>query len=466
AARVSYGKGTKTKHEDEGLIRYLMRHRHTTPFEQCELKFHVKVPMDCWRQWIRHRTASVNEYSTRYSEAIDDKQETKPDEWRLQDIKKNLQGSEGFLLSENKDISQSGRYYTGKENMIQNLSMEVYKERLDAGIAREQARKDLPLSTYTMAYWKCDLHNLLHFLSLRMDSHAQLEIRSYANIIGNEIVAKLFPLTWVAFQDYRLNAITLTARDIKMINKIKFSNKNLLPGQVRRVFFEDEFEDWFQEREDGTLKNNIERLEFEEKALDPLIDLLREKPFNEILKGIVLELDEYLPSEKIFQILTNKEEFKEFDTIFEHNKYWDFFDIIIELDREEDYDKISDLINKNIDLHVNYRPKILEFIKKFILKTDTLSKNKSILENIILNNPKYKAREDAVDILYELENTDNYSFLIELFKKSQHWGVQRKILDKLFSHSKSNLDLLNFYFEMLENGGDFNYGVRFNLWRN
>ena len=209
-----------------------------------------------------------------------------------------------------------------------------------------------------------------------------------------------------------------------------------------------------------------EILEFEEKALDPLIDLLREKPFNEILKGIVLELDEYLPSEKIFQILTNKEEFKEFDTIFEHNKYWDFFDIIIELDREEDYDKISDLINKNIDLHVNYRPKILEFIKKFILKTDTLSKNKSILENIILNNPKYKAREDAVDILYELENTDNYSFLIELFKKSQHWGVQRKILDKLFSHSKSNLDLLNFYFEMLENGGDFNYGVRFNLWRN
>ena len=261
AARVSYGKGTKTKHEDEGLIRYLMRHRHTTPFEQCELKFHVKVPMDCWRQWIRHRTASVNEYSTRYSEAIDDKQETAENEWRLQDTKKNLQGSEGFLSINNSpeyDILHSGKYHTAKENMIQNLSMEVYKERLLAGIAREQARKDLPLSTYTMAYWKIDLHNLLHFLSLRMDAHAQLEIRSYANIIGNEIVAKLFPLTWAAFEDYRLGAMMVTARDIEVIQQQSQISSIKMEAATRFG--------WLEKRKDGTLKNNLERLEFEEKA--------------------------------------------------------------------------------------------------------------------------------------------------------------------------------------------------------
>lgn len=262
AARVSYGKGTKTKHEDEGLIRYLMRHRHTTPFEQCELKFHVKVPMDCWRQWIRHRTASVNEYSTRYSEAIDDKQETKPDEWRLQDIKKNRQGSEGFLDKRN------GNLLTYHENKFHKDAKEIYEMRLDKGVAREQARKDLPLSTYTMAYWKIDLHNLLHFLSLRMDSHAQLEIRSYANVIGNEIVAKLFPLTWAAFQDYRLNAMTLTARDIKMLIWIKNNGwyaEDAYEYQTKKLLQFNEW-NWFDLCSDGTLKDNIERMEFEEKT--------------------------------------------------------------------------------------------------------------------------------------------------------------------------------------------------------
>jgi len=160
AARVSYGAGTKQVHEDRGLIRYLLRNAHTTPFEMCMLKLHIRVPMDCWRQWIRHRTASVNEYSTRYSEAISDQQTTRPGEWRLQTAQ-NKQGSEGFL-----DV-KTGESLTAAEANFHLSAWELYQSRLACGVAREQARKDLPLSTYTEAYWAIDLHNLLHFLHLR-----------------------------------------------------------------------------------------------------------------------------------------------------------------------------------------------------------------------------------------------------------------------------------------------------------
>ena len=142
AARVSYGEGTKKVSEDRGLIRYLMRHRHTTPFEMCEIKLHVRVPMDCWRQWIRHRTASVNEYSTRYSIAIDAVHKTKPDEWRLQ-AAGNRQGSQCAIGNE------LGSRLSGREAEIHSACREVYEERIESGVAREQARKDLPLSTYT-----------------------------------------------------------------------------------------------------------------------------------------------------------------------------------------------------------------------------------------------------------------------------------------------------------------------------
>ncbi len=213
AARISYGAGTKRMHEDRGLIRYLMRHRHTTPFEMCEIKLHVRVPMDCWRQWIRHRTANVNEYSTRYSEAIDAAQTTEPGQWRAQSAA-NRQGSGDYLAA------QAGEGLTSREVDLQRLSREVYEERIAAGVAREQARKDLPLSTYTEAYWKIDLHNLLHFLSLRMDAHAQNEIRCYATVIGNEIVSKWCPLTWEAFQDYRLNALTLSGVELDVLRLI------------------------------------------------------------------------------------------------------------------------------------------------------------------------------------------------------------------------------------------------------
>jgi thymidylate synthase (FAD) len=203
AARVSYGKGTKKVHEDRGLVRYLMRHRHTTPFEMCDIKFHVRVPMDCWRQWIRHRTASVNEYSTRYSEAIDAAQTTPEAEWREQSSG-NRQGSRGFVNLE------KGLELSRKEVELQALSRQLYEERLQAGVAREQARKDLPLSTYTEAYWKTNLHNLLHFLALRMDDHAQVEIRNYATVIGYEIVSKWCPFAWEAFLDYEFHSLHLS----------------------------------------------------------------------------------------------------------------------------------------------------------------------------------------------------------------------------------------------------------------
>ena len=176
AARVSYGIGTKKVSDDRTLIRYLLRHRHTTPFEMAEIKILVRVPMDCWRQWIRHRMASVNEYSTRYSVAIDSVQSTPVDAWRTQ-AEQNRQGSSLPLSHE------IGEKLSEEERHLHEETRRVYDARLAAGVAREQARKDLPLATYTEAYWKIDLHNLLHFLSLRMDAHAQEEIRLYATTI-------------------------------------------------------------------------------------------------------------------------------------------------------------------------------------------------------------------------------------------------------------------------------------------
>jgi len=214
AARVSYGKGTRKVQEDRGLIRYLMRHAHTTPFEMCEIKLHVRVPMDAWRQWILHRTASINEYSTRYSIAIDASQKTPPTEWRHQS-KDNKQGSKGFVEAD------LGAQLSRQEEELHEYLRKVYNERVEAGIAREQARKDLPLSTYTEAYWKIDLHNLLHFLALRMDERAQYEIRCYANVIGHEIVKRWCPIAWEAFLDYRVHAASLSRLEIEIIKAIQ-----------------------------------------------------------------------------------------------------------------------------------------------------------------------------------------------------------------------------------------------------
>lgn len=270
AARVTAQTEAKLPEDDAHLLRYLMRHRHTTPLEMVELKFRVKVAMDTWRQWIRHRTANVNEYSTRYSPAIDECQTTPPDKWRRQS-ESNRQGSsdqfvtelptdyefrsEGPMMvlpttcHENKLVDgefaegrtyvtlfddeqgQAGRYLSSREAQLQIAAREIYAERLHFGVAKEQARKDLPLSTMTMAVWKIDLHNLLHFLSLRMDGHAQFEIRQYANAIG-EIVADLYPVVWEAFKQYRLNAITLTSLDIAIMQKIINSAQGFMSTQA------------------------------------------------------------------------------------------------------------------------------------------------------------------------------------------------------------------------------------------
>lgn len=250
AARVSYGKGTKKVSEDRGLIRYLLRNRHTTPFEMCEIKFHIRIPMDSWRQWIRHRTANVNEYSTRYSIAIDASQKTAHDEWRIQ-AKDNKQGSAGFF-----DV-KAGEKLSQREKELQDFSRTIYHERLELGVAREQARKDLPLSTYTEAYWKIDLHNLLHFLSLRMDEHAQYEIRTYAKTIGEEIVAKWCPMAWEAFKDYSMNSITLSEKETTLL-------KVLIAGNNDEALTIAADYGWLKKIE-NKLARNRERIEFESK---------------------------------------------------------------------------------------------------------------------------------------------------------------------------------------------------------
>jgi thymidylate synthase (FAD) len=255
AARVSYGEGTRRVSDDRQLIRYLMRHAHTTPFEMAELKFVVRVPMDCWRQWIRHRTASVNEYSTRYSLAIDSMQETADDQWRGQ-AATNRQGSAGLLPA------SAGQRLTESERELQSLARRVYEERLEAGIAREQARKDLPLSTYTEAYWKIDLHNLLHVLALRMDSHAQLEIRRYAETIGQQIVQPLFPLVWEAFLDYRVEALRLTRLDREVIARLVTQAGGRLPAT----------HDQFRAAQDPSWRD-LARSRERDECLDKLVSL-------------------------------------------------------------------------------------------------------------------------------------------------------------------------------------------------
>jgi thymidylate synthase (FAD) len=250
AARVSYGAGTKRVSEDRGLIRYLMRHRHTTPFEMCEIKLHVRVPMDCWRQWIRHRTASVNEYSTRYSLAIDAAQATAGGDWRRQSAF-NRQGSAEPI------DAQTGTVLSQREQQLQELARQVYDERIAAGVAREQARKDLPVSTYTEAYWKTNLHNLLHFLGLRMDVHAQEEIRAYATVIGEQIVAAWCPFAWEAFVDYELESTRLTRLERDVVRLLSAGESEAAIAQLEQAGL-------LQKTERG-LARSRERAELEEK---------------------------------------------------------------------------------------------------------------------------------------------------------------------------------------------------------
>jgi thymidylate synthase (FAD) len=224
AARVSYGKGTRRVQDDAGLINYLMRHRHTTPFEMCEIKYHVKLPIFVARQWIRHRTANVNEYSARYS-VLDKEYYIPAPEHLAAQSRSNRQGRGAVIEGEEaarvlgmlRDDSE--RCYADYEEM---LNEDRDGGRLDEnrlGLARELARMNLTLNTYTQWYWKIDLHNLLHFLSLRADPHAQYEIRVYADAML-ETVRRWVPLTCEAFTNYRMGGLQLSSRGLDVVRKL------------------------------------------------------------------------------------------------------------------------------------------------------------------------------------------------------------------------------------------------------
>ncbi|MFO1028138.1 MAG: FAD-dependent thymidylate synthase [Acetobacteraceae bacterium] len=220
AARVSYGRGTKRVQEDTGLIRYLMRHRHTTPFEMCEIKFHVKLPIFVARQWIRHRTASVNEYSARYSILDREFYIPAPEQLAAQSTT-NRQGRGSVLQGEEAQAvlamlrADADRCYADYATMLNEDPADPSRQ----GLARELARMNLTLNTYTQWYWKTNLHNLFHFLSLRADAHAQYEIRVYADAMMAMVDAWV-PAAAQAFRDYRLGAVTLSAQMLAVLRRM------------------------------------------------------------------------------------------------------------------------------------------------------------------------------------------------------------------------------------------------------
>jgi thymidylate synthase (FAD) len=268
AARVSYGRGTKQVSNDKGLINYLMRHRHTSPFEMCELKLHVKLPIFVARQWIRHRTANVNEYSARYS--VLDREFYLPDQAfvRSQKEEKRSAPNQANLFGESDSATpqvtaaQSSTNKQGREGVLDADSASAVLRRIKAtseggftayekllgdeerpGIARELARMVLPLNTYTQMYWKVDLHNLLHFLRLRHDAHAQYEIRAYADILLR-IVHDWVPLTARAFEEYRVASAELSATALAVVrralgaldrNPVKREDSGLSAGEWREL---------------------------------------------------------------------------------------------------------------------------------------------------------------------------------------------------------------------------------------
>ena len=229
SARVSYGKGTKKVSTDEGLIRYLMRHWHSTPFEMCEIKYHVKLPIFIARQWIRHRTANVNEYSARYS--ILDKEFYIPAKEQLSaQATNNRQGRGDLITGEQADEvlkilkDDAVRTYDNYEKMLNERFDGTIIDEKKSGLARELARMNLTLNSYTQWYWKTDLLNLMNFLFLRGDSHAQYEIRVYAEKML-DTVKKWVPITHAAFLDYRVGAAHLSSKGLKIVKSMINGNK-------------------------------------------------------------------------------------------------------------------------------------------------------------------------------------------------------------------------------------------------
>ena len=224
SARVSYGKGTKKISTDSGLIKYLMRHRHSTPFEMCEIKYHIKLPIFVARQWIRHRTANVNEYSARYS--ILDKEFYLPAKENLAAQSRNNRQGRGDLIDgeQANDIlkilkEDAEKNYNDYETILNERHNGTIVNESKKGLARELARMNLTLNTYTQWYWKTDLLNLLNFLSLRADDHAQYEIRAYADVMI-DCLKKWVPITYEAFMDYRVGGMELSSKGRLVISKM------------------------------------------------------------------------------------------------------------------------------------------------------------------------------------------------------------------------------------------------------
>lgn len=245
AARVSYGKGTKKVSTDAGLIKYLMRHWHSTPFEMCEIKYHVKLPIFIARQWVRHRTANINEYSARYS--ILDREFYIPSAEHLAAQSESNRQGRGDVLAgdEAREVlkilaDDAGRTYDNYEKMLNVREDESIIDPSRTGLARELARMNLTLNTYTQWYWKTDLHNLMHFLRLRADAHAQYEIRAYADVMI-ETLKRWVPLTHEAFVDYRQGAAQLSAKGLAAVKrmiageKVTEENSGLSPREYREL---------------------------------------------------------------------------------------------------------------------------------------------------------------------------------------------------------------------------------------
>jgi len=237
AARVSYGAGTKSVSDDRALIRYLMRHKHTTPFEMVEFKFHIKAPIYVARQWLRHRTASVNELSARYSVVQDDFY--LPEELRKQATTRGQGGEEPY--------GESGANLLLKQKAVCDLAFHAYDELISKGVSRELARAHLPQNTFTEFYWKINLHNLLHFLQLRVDDHAQKEIRQLARKVY-DIIIPLAPLTCEAFEDFRVGAITLSRLEVEALK----TGKNEIPGKGENQEFKEKISRIMNESEDSS----------------------------------------------------------------------------------------------------------------------------------------------------------------------------------------------------------------------
>jgi thymidylate synthase (FAD) len=224
AARVSYGRGTRKVSEDRGLINYLMRHRHTTPFEMCEIKYHVKLPIFVARQWIRHRMANVNEYSARYSILDNEFYLPRPEHLAAQSTT-NAQGRDEVLdpaaAQQVLDLlrDHAVRAYRGYAELLNEDAAGTPRDPARPSLARELARVNLSLGFYTQWYWKTDLHNLMHFLSLRADPHAQYEIRAYAEVIL-DTVARWVPMAHAAFLEYRMNAALISATGLAVIRRL------------------------------------------------------------------------------------------------------------------------------------------------------------------------------------------------------------------------------------------------------